>query len=464
MKSIVISDTVEHDLCIGCGVCAAVCPDKILEMRFNRFGEYNPFEIADCTKECGLCLKVCPFTDGTPDEDAIGQLLFGEVPDIQHRSETGYFLEAFVGHSQIDGHRERGSSGGMATWLLQTLLASKKVDAVVCVTSNPDPGKLFRFAVFATAEEVRAASGSAYYPVELSEVLVYIIEHPGRYAVIGLPCFVKAIRLAQLRNRNLRERIVVVLGLVCGQLKSKHYTAYLAALAGLESAPTQVHFRGKDPAQPAGNFYFSCRAQNGVERRLYWNSGVSEAWHNRWFTPMACNYCDDIFAEGADVTFMDAWLPEYSGDSRGTNLAIVRSPQIRDVMRAGCDSGALIGSDISIDEVISSQAGVIAKKRVDLVDRLYVAHRRRFQVPNKRVSMRPVGNPFRHWAIHRGEEMQQASHRNFADAIENGDFVCEIFRGSMTHHLNRMRLARGISAGMILPVRVAGRLRRYLHD
>lgn len=33
--------------------------------------------------------------------------------------------------------------------------------------------------------------------------------------------------------------------------------------------------------------------------------------------PRACNYCDDVFAECADVTCMDAWLPEYSQDHRG---------------------------------------------------------------------------------------------------------------------------------------------------
>jgi len=56
----VITNTVKHDLCIGCGLCAALCPQDILAMQWNRYGEYNPVEVSPCTTECGLCLKGLP--------------------------------------------------------------------------------------------------------------------------------------------------------------------------------------------------------------------------------------------------------------------------------------------------------------------------------------------------------------------------------------------------------------------
>ncbi len=463
MRPIILSDIVDHDLCIGCGVCAAICPDDVLSIQFNRFGEYNPVDIKDCLKECGLCSKVCPFSDGNPDEDTIGERLFGKEIEIQHRPETGFFLETYVGHSKIGGHRENGSSGGMATWLLQTLLEEETIDRVVCVTANPDPGKLFRFVVFSTIDEVTRSSGSVYYPVELSDVMRYIMEHPGRYAVIGLPCFVKAVRLAQKRNRHLRERIVVVLGLTCGQLKGKYYTAYLAAIAGLKEAPTRVYYRGKDPEQSAANFYFSCSGSGGEEHRVYWSGGVSEAWVNRWFTPNACNFCDDIFAECADVTFMDGWLPNYSMDYRGTNFLIVRSDIVNKALQGGIENGSLDANTITVDEVIRSQAGVIAVKRAQLADRLYRAHKLGNRTPIKRVKGRPIQNPLVKREIVIKEEMQQMSRKNLPAASRSDVLDSDDMRRSMKKQLDRIGLLRKLSAGLTFPVQGVRYLRRRIH-
>ena len=126
---------------------------------------------------------------------------------------------------------------------------------------------------------VKAASGSVYYPVEMSEVIQKILEVPGRYAITGLPCFIKALRLAAQKNRKLRERIVFTIGLVCGQMKSKNYTKYIAALAGNDSLKKiqSVYYRGKSPEKPASNFYFQFTDEHGSQHKIFWNEGVSEA-------------------------------------------------------------------------------------------------------------------------------------------------------------------------------------------
>jgi coenzyme F420 hydrogenase subunit beta len=463
MKSMVLSAVVNNDLCIGCGVCAAICPDNILEIQFNKYGEFNPVSIAECTKDCGLCLKVCPFANGNPDENILGQRLFGEVPGIQHQSEPGYFLSTFVGYSNVGGHREHGSSGGMATWLLETLLKDKIVDAVACITHNNDPEKLFNYAIFTSVDEVRASSGSAYYPVELSEVIRHIVDNPGKYAVIGLPCFVKSIRLAQQRNKILHERIVLVLGLTCGQLKSKYFTTYIGALAGLKEIPIRVNFREKDYQQPANNFYFIFNDQTENDCRIHWNEGISEAWVNRWFTPNACNYCDDIFAECADVTFMDAWLPEFSTDSHGTNLVIVRSQLANEIVLMGIKAGTINASEIEVSEVMRSQAKVIVVKRSHLAYRLHDAHLRKDKLPKKRVGMKNAWNPILRWDIELKEKMQQNSKRCFASSLKDDTFDIRVFRQSMTTYLDRIRLLRRLSNSVLFPVTVIRYIRRCIH-
>jgi coenzyme F420 hydrogenase subunit beta len=448
MKSSVITNVVEHDLCIGCGLCAALCPQDVLSMQWNRYGEYNPVETSPCTTECGLCLKVCPFADSGENEDTIGERLYGAVPEIQHRAETGYYLASYVGYSEK--HRPASASGGMATWLLEALLTEGVVDHVICVAPTGDSERLFAFQVFDTPEDVRTGAGSAYYPVELSGVIRQVIEVPGRYAVTGLPCFLKAIRLAQQRNKKLREQIVVTIGLVCGQLKSRHFTDYVAALAGVQGDVTGVRYRGKSPDRPASNFYFSFTTADDEERKIFWNEGISEAWTNRWFTPRACSYCDDVFAECADVTCMDAWLPEYSRDSRGTSLVLVRSQAMREMVERG--QGISL-DPIPVERVIQSQAGVVAIKRQHLACRLYLDPQ---GVPEKRVAPERPKNPFLRQEVVLKERMRVASR----DRWSTGERDAEHLREAMGPDLRRLGAGRQISKIITFPVRTLRYIRR----
>ena len=51
-----------HD-CYGCGVCSIVCGKKIINIKLNIDGFYEPTltDISACTN-CGLCTEVCAFT------------------------------------------------------------------------------------------------------------------------------------------------------------------------------------------------------------------------------------------------------------------------------------------------------------------------------------------------------------------------------------------------------------------
>jgi len=442
MKSSVITNVVDHDLCIGCGLCAALCPQDILTMHWNRYGEYNPVEVTPCTTECGLCLKVCPFADSEESEDTIGGRLYGAVPEIQHRSETGYYLASYVGYSER--HRPTSASGGMATWLLEALLTEGVVDHVICVTPTGDPDKLFAFQVFDTPEDVRTGAGSAYYPVEMSAVIRQVLEVPGRYAVTGLPCFLKAIRLAQQRNKKLRERIVVTVGLVCGQLKSKHFTDYVAALVGVQGDVTGVRYRGKSPDQPASNYYYTFTTADGEEHKIFWNEGIAEAWTNRWFTPKACSYCDDVFAECADVTCMDAWLPEYSQDSQGMSLVLVRSLLVQELVERVRRVHLNL---IPIEKVMQSQAAVIAIKRQSLAYRLYLNKRRGNKYPIKRVRSDKTGNLLWKLSAIMSDQMQIVSRKAWISEYRR----ISDFRSEMMTYIFRIRILEMISEGIRSP-------------
>lgn len=438
MKRTVINEIVENSLCIGCGLCAAFCPENALEMAWNRYGEYNPIELTSCNLECGLCLSVCPFADHDENEDTIGEDLYGDVPGIGHHPEAGYFLSTYVGYA--DEHRPTSASGGVATWLLERLLSEGVVDHVVCVAPTGDPERLFNFSIFDNPESVRAGAGSAYYPVEMSGIIRHILETPGRYAVTGLPCFIKAIRLAQQKNPKLRARVVVTVGLVCGQLKSRYFTEYIASLAGLTGKTTRVQYRGKDQDQPANNYHFAFVTKGGDVRKIFRNEGIAEAWTNRWFTPRACNYCDDVFAECADVTCMDAWLREYVKDNRGTSLVLVRSPQVQEVIAHGEDISL---DPIPIGVIVESQRGVVAAKHRHLAFRLYLDQKSGKRVPKKRTPSKRSMNIFLRSDVIITDRMSAASRDKWVEGTTDAKNIQEVLQQDMR------RLAVGRFIGKI---------------
>lgn len=460
MNPAVIPTIVKNNLCIGCGLCAVICPEGLLKMQFNHFGEYNPIQNEDCIKECGLCGKVCPFADGNDNEDSIGKIFYGKTDGISHSQETGYYLNCFAGYAPST--RGRGASGGMATWLLSTLLKEKIVDYVIAVVPEDNPDQLFKFVILHTPESVLSSTGSVYYPVELSGVLKEIQTKPGRYAIIGLPCFIKAIRLATQKNRILKDRICITLGLVCGQLKNKHFTDYIAYLAGVKKGELrQIHYRGKSPDTPASNYFYTFTRKNGTTERFFWDNGISAVWMNRWFTLNSCNYCDDIFAECADVTFMDAWLPEYSKERQGTNLVLVRTRLVQDVIDNGINNGEVRLDPVSVGTVIQSHAGLIDIKRRNLAYQLYLGHNLGYTLPKKRVAPTKLSSPFLQEKISLENQMQKVS-REIWDPKEQD---AELFNAVIRPYVLRLMIREQIQAKVLaFPARCVHSFQRWIRE
>lgn len=382
---------VPNGYCVGCGICAGICPSHVLEMKLNEYGEYQPLEVrAGCLPACDLCFRSCPFWNQADNEDTLAKAAFGNEPGINHSGEIGFHLDSYVGYSNVDGHRVHGASGGLATWLLETMLGEGLVDHVICVVHNPDPKRLYKFSVLHSVEEIRGASRSCYYPVELSEVIDYILQHEGDYAIIGLPCFLKGLRLAARSSARLRRRMKFLLGLVCGQQKSTFFAAHLCALKGGD--PWHMDyccFRVKDQNRRANDFGFSFKCTEGAVRSdtIYWTEGMREAWTSGFFKLNACNYCDDVYAELADVTFMDAWLNRYIEDPAGTNIVLFRNIVLRNLALKCSSEGLIHLEPLSIDCVVKSQQAVLDTKRARLANRLRLAKvMGRKYLPIKRVS------------------------------------------------------------------------------
>ncbi|WP_455677331.1 Coenzyme F420 hydrogenase/dehydrogenase, beta subunit C-terminal domain [Pseudoscardovia suis] len=368
--------------CVGCGACAFL--DPAFSIAKNSDGCYCA-SINGTLREGGaIASSVCPFAAGV-DENEIAKDLFSAQTGIQHDQYLGYYLKTYVGFVNEDGWRARGSSGGFVSWLAATLLREGLVDAVVHVKDGPDSEHMYQYAVSHTVEELATGAKSKYYPVEMSQVLTYMKEHDERYLFIGIPCFVKAMRLLCRNDKLLHSRVKYCIGLVCGHLKSDFFAKSEAWEAGVPLEDIRrVDFRYKIPDSPASDYAIKAdRSDGGAPIIKRTNELSTTNWGLGYFKYNACDYCDDVLAETADVTFGDAWLPQYVSDSQGCNVVVVRNRTIQNILDKHAQE--LVLHDSTPEEIYQSQAGGFRHRRQGLAYRLDVHKKRGEWTPTKRV-------------------------------------------------------------------------------
>ena len=382
-------DIIGSGLCIGCGSCAAQAALADVRMGFDAFGQYKPLgPVAWLRAGSESFARTCPFSPTARNEDLLSASLFPLTN--KYDQQIGSFEAAYVGHVAEADFRTQGSSGGLVTWVAAELLRLGLVDGVAHVVATDDPaaeGRFFRYRVARTGAEVRAGAKSRYYPIELSEVLQAIRNTPGRYAVVGLPCFIKAVQLLRREDPVLRARIAFTLGLFCGHLKSARFAESFAWQLRVPLGQVQrVEYREKQPERPANWYRAQLTLRDGRQVARDWWHLVDGDWGAGFFMNPACNFCDDVVAETADIAFGDAWVEPYSSDGRGTNVVVVRSPQVQQLLASAIAEGRLALTEVDAAFVAQTQAAGFRQRREGLAYRLTWARRGRSVRPRKRVA------------------------------------------------------------------------------
>lgn len=373
---------IRSGLCIGCGACATSGED----MRWNGYRQLEPGGTPAWRRAPDARLaRICPFSPIAANEDAIATSRFADAPVADPR--LGRFEAAYVGHVAEGAFRAQGSSGGLVTWVASELLRTGAVDAVAHVAPAAPQGGVgyFGYSLSRDAEALLAGAKSRYHPVTMAEILAQIRATPGRYAIVGIPCFIKAVHLLRAEEPLLAERIVATLGLFCGHMKSARFVESFAWQLGVPSARVAaVDYRRKDAGRPANWYTADLTLDDGTRAWRDWFHLADGDWGAGFFQSAACNMCDDVVAETADVSFGDAWIEPYSSDGRGTNVAIVRSPTIASLVRAGIEGGRLALEPMDAEQVAFTQAAGLRMRREGLAYRLTWA--RRGVRPAKRVA------------------------------------------------------------------------------
>lgn len=412
-------------------------------MRFDAYGRYQAEDVSGELASDAPVEAVCPFAEGNPDEDILARERFGD--SLTSHPRIGGYFATYAGYVAEGEYRARGSSGGLGTWLLAEMLEQGLVDAAVHVRgreASPGEPRLFEYGIATTPSEVRAGAKSRYYPVEMSQALKLVRERPGRYVVIGAPCFIKAVRLLARQDPLLAERVAYCISLFCGHLKSARYADMLAWQCGIRPGELRgVDFRRKTPGIRADQYALSFTGladgrlvtEERSARQLYGTD-----WGLGFFKYKACDFCDDVVGETADASVGDAWLPQYVQDSAGTNALIVRHAALHAMIERAAHEGRLHIEAIPADDVARSQSAGLYHRREALAYRLHLMAEAGKWRPFKRVQPQAMGLSSREQRKHALRlAIAEESHRAFQHAREAGDF--RVFQEAMKPIVRRYR-------------------------
>lgn len=379
---------VDGGFCVGCGACAYQNKSK---MNLNDYGEYKPDISIDKPINDSSSYDsdaVCPFLRPDLNEDVIGKEHFGD--HAVHDTHIGYNISSYAAYAKQDDFREGGTSGGMGTWIGVELLRRGLIDGVIHAKTadpNDEGGAFFKYDISRSDVAIKEGAKTRYHVLEISKVMAEVREQPGRYLFIGVPCFCKAVRRLQKIDPVINQRIAFVVSLVCGHYKSVNWTRSLAWGAGVHpNELSAFQYRTKAPDIPARAYVFRATDRFGKITQKDSSEVVGGKFNSGAMMLNACNYCDDVVGETADLTIGDAWLPKYDVNRGGTNLLIVRNLVVQKVLLEAMHLDFIHLEPISSREAKESQSGGFRQRREGLSYRLQKAKNEGRWTPKKRVA------------------------------------------------------------------------------
>ncbi|OSZ65375.1 hypothetical protein CAP39_12450 [Sphingomonas sp. IBVSS1] len=341
----------QADSCTGCGLCAAVSPG--IRMASAGPGWARPEQTGAVTSaEDAAIAAACP------------GLVVDETDNPHDPAEPLWGPQRFtgVGHATDAAMRYRASSGGMISALLAHALASGLVDFVVQVRADPARPTGNITSISTSVDDIMAAAGSRYAQSSPLAGLNDWLARPGRFAFVGKPCDVAALRARTKADPALAERVPLMLAFFCAGIPSDRAVGRI--LDHLSVKPDDVTgFRFRGDGWPG---YATATLADGSTRRMTYNDSWGQILSKE--IQFRCKICADAVGAAADVACADAWYGDDRGypsfeETDGRSLVMARTPAGLAVLDAARAAGAVATEAVPVDHIIRMQPHQARRKR-----------------------------------------------------------------------------------------------------
>lgn len=306
--------------CFGCGVCAIACSRKIIDIRLNADGFYEPYitEPDKCT-DCGLCVEVCSYSHH----------------DYALKDSS---ITSYAAWSKDAGVRRKCSSGGVGFEIGRKLIAD---GYKVCGVRYNAERNLAEHYIATTVEELIPSIGSKYIQSFTLDGFKQI-NRKEKYLVTGAPCQIDSFR--RYIQKFKCEDNFVLMDFFCHGVPSKlMWDKYVKWAEKKVGKITYVSWRNKQTGWhdswamsidgEAHGEKVNCHDGYNMlirEKKSYLNSRLSQGdMFYKLFLSNAClgKACYDKCRfkwnkSSADIRIGDAWGSTFNENEEGVSAAI----------------------------------------------------------------------------------------------------------------------------------------------
>lgn len=349
------------EYCTGCGLCKAYAGVNLLtDSNGFRHPDVEEFD----NSQLDFCHRICMVSGRFwKDNKKIG--IWGKLSkDIVY---------AYSTNEQV---RFSSSSGGIVTTCAKFLLEEGYVDAVIQVRQDPQNVLKTYIVCNSTSEEIEKCCGSRYTISAPFDDFNHLLDAGKRYAFIGKPCDVMALRNLSNYNQDIKNSIIFYISFFCAGMPS--YLAGKKLLGKLDSSTNTCQslvYRGN--GWPG---YATCEDRSGKTTRMTYN----ESWGQILGRDIAkcCRFCLDGIGEAADISCGDGWYikdgkPDFS-EHKGRNIVLCRTKRGKKVFEEAVHSGKItIDGKCTFDDMkkIQNYQYIRRSTMIDKMNALAIMHR-----------------------------------------------------------------------------------------
>ena len=345
-----LRQVVEYQLCCGCGLCAALCPEALRMVDVPEYGRRPEF-LADTVPE-GI-LALCP---------GAGLVHTAEVRQQPGRIASlvdhwGPVLGVWEGHAADPEIRFQGSSGGALTALALFCLERQGMHGVLHTAVDEQEPYLNRTTMSRNRADLLAAAGSRYSPASPCERLLDVEQAPAPCVFIGKPCDVAAVQNARRQNPALDARLGLTMACFCAGTPSTRGTLEMLHRMGVDR-PEQLkalRYRGQGwPGKTVAVYEGNGESMSAAFTYEQSWGGILQK-YRQW----RCYICPDHTGEFADIASGDPWYQSIEEEEEGQSLLLARTEHGRQIIEQAISAGYLIAKQVDSAMLPASQPNLL---------------------------------------------------------------------------------------------------------
>jgi coenzyme F420 hydrogenase subunit beta len=267
------------------------------------------------------------------------------------------------GWASDESVRFRSAAGGSMTALGVFLLESGKVDSILHVRASTVRPMLTDAQVSTNAEEVRSGAQSRYGPAAPLVHVHRLLDEGRRFALLGKPCDVAAIRNLARIDARVEKQIPHCLTIFCGGIPTLHTARKIAAHHGVSEAEVEV-FRWRGNGWPGPTHV---QARDGRSYDLSYDQtwyDSSRPWS--YDIQFRCKICPDAIGELADISCPDGWVMKEGkpihAEAPGVNVLVARTGRGERLVEEAAAAGAIELAPFEIAELDAMHGDHLPRK------------------------------------------------------------------------------------------------------